>query len=290
MATLETGLTIPQQQLLLDLIGTKTEAKVGRRSTSPNGSYYLYTHVRPTSPVDFPKCDEEFALKSHETDITAPLSPIYLNYRNLPLSLVNRMTQHMLERLPRGFRPDYFTGIPDAGTPFGKAASDLSGIHYIDIFAKAENDSGRQIVPSANARSVNDKTIAIFDDMITFADTKIEAAQAAEDLGYEVESFIVFTDRQQGGPEQLLATTGIRIYSAFRLLDDMIPLFEAQGRITPAVSKQVAEYITDNKAYEICPLSSARRESSHIRLIDEEAGHVLVFPQRRLYHHANGRN
>ncbi len=82
-------LTQSQQALADSLLSTKTEAKVGRRRKNPDGSYELYTTVRPTSPIDFPVNDEEFALKSHEHNIEDPLSPIYINLRNLPEDLLS---------------------------------------------------------------------------------------------------------------------------------------------------------------------------------------------------------
>lgn len=82
------GLTPAQEHLADLLFTTKTVAPVRRRTANPDGTYSFEKVSRPTSPVDFAQ-PGEFALKIHETRPDAPLSPIYVNLREMPEELVD---------------------------------------------------------------------------------------------------------------------------------------------------------------------------------------------------------
>lgn len=124
-----------QVKLLEDLYNTKMEAKVRRRKDLGNGNYELYEVTRPTAPFEVTIHPEEFALDRHRIDITAELSPYYLNYRNLPKDLYFLMGAN-LALLP-GRRSDIAVGIPDAATKIGIAYSEATK----GIMADQDGDS-----------------------------------------------------------------------------------------------------------------------------------------------------
>lgn len=206
MAILETDLTLAQKDLLDTLWKTETVAPVGRRRQNSDGSYKLYKFTRPTRPIDFPvpgSENEEFALKLHETNIETILSPHYINLRSLPLGVLARVSCVIADATYR-IGAELCTGIPDAGKPITEVYSQITGLPFRIIFAKANNESGRKIVVNPYASPTNSRLrLLLLDDLITEAGTKFEAIEAAESLGYKIAGVAVLVDRQQGGVEQL---------------------------------------------------------------------------------------
>lgn len=206
------GLTPSQEKLAEMLFDSKTVAPVGRRRILPGGKYELYKFERPTSTIDFPQNNEEFALKHHENMPDAPLSPIYINLRNLPDDVLDQVGIVMAE-ISTEKKPDFCVGIPKAGTPLADSYSEHTGIKTIDIFEKIETTTGRMIIARKNANSIG-KTIRIIDDLATKGDTKIEALKAAEKMGYVILDLVVLVDREQGA-EELIKKAGFILRSAF---------------------------------------------------------------------------
>lgn len=235
------GLT-PSQEKLADLLfTTKTRALVNRRQRL-GGRYNFYKMIRLTSPVDFPVSDEEFALKLHESKPEAPLSPIYINLRNLPEKVLNQVGVVLSELTAGDMRsPDLCTGIPNAGIPLAEVYSKFSGIKVdSSVFEKKEDDDKRRIVSSSSIGE--GKRIRIIDDLATEGGTKLETLEAAEEMGYQVEDIVVVLDRQQGAT-QLLAEKGFKLRAAFTL-DQLLKYGLRTGRLSQEGYDKVKEYIT----------------------------------------------
>jgi len=58
--------------------------------------------------------------------------------------------------------------------------------------------------------------VLVLDDLVTEADTKLEAIAALEEAGLRVSALIVLLDREQGGSEEL-ARRGYALHSIFTL-------------------------------------------------------------------------
>lgn len=232
-------MTNQQEKLAELLFTTKIIAPVGRRQTLLNGSYKLYKKERPTSPIDFAQTDEEFALKLHETKPDAPLSPIYINLRNLPETVLNRVGV-VLSEMRTEVKPDVISGIPKAGTPLADTYSRRSGIPQVDIFAKEETPEGRKIIAKKTGKSSGQK-LRLIDDLATKGDTKLEAVKAAQETGYEVIDILVLVDRQQGGIEQV-QKAGYIMRAAFTL-DDLLGYGLRTGKISKEQYDKVIAYL-----------------------------------------------
>lgn len=226
------------QKLLADLlISTKTQAKVRRREQSADGSYNFTEIVRDTSPIDFAQ-EGEFALKLHEQIPSAPLSPIYINLRNLPENILNQIGI-VLSEIQTEIKPDFCTGIPEAGIPLVNAYSKTTKIPIVDIFSKIQTDEGRKIVGNNNETNIHGK-IRLIDDLVTKAGTKFEAVEAARNAGYDVLDILVIIDREQGGVAQL-AEKGIVLKSALTL-SQLLNYYLETGKITQDRYDKVKEY------------------------------------------------
>lgn len=232
----------PSQKLLADLlISTKTQAKVRRRAQLPDGSYSFTEVIRDTSPIDFAQ-EGEFALKLHEQTPGAPLSPIYINLRNLPENILDQIGI-VLSEIQTEMKPDFCTGIPEAGIPLVKAYSKVTGVPIVDIFTKEQTDEGRRIVSGEDKEKVSGK-IRIIDDLVTKAGTKLEAVEAAKNAGYEVLDILVIVDREQGGAIQL-AEQGINLKSALTL-SQLLDYYLETGKISQEHYDKVKEYQANN--------------------------------------------
>jgi uridine monophosphate synthetase len=170
-----------------------------------------------------------FRLKLHETQPDAPLSPIYLNLRTsdnpkpgpLTPQLVKAIAEMFYEMLCSAsdveFR--YVAGLPRAGDPLADALmecfapSDLVQLRL----AKREDEGGRRIVGIYDNDYVTSGKVLMVDDLITKADTKLEAVEVLENCGLEVRDLVVLVDREQGGTEWLREEEGIEVHAAFTL-------------------------------------------------------------------------
>jgi uridine monophosphate synthetase len=238
-------LTKLQKELADLLISTKTQAKVRRRKQNSEGSFEFYHIVRDTSPFDFRVDPEEFVFKHHEATPEAPLSPMYLNLRNLPEVIVNKIAEVMnevsLEEIP-----DVCTGIPNAAVPYAKKFSEISQIPYVTIFDKDDSPAHHQILPHKEAPSGNGKKMLLVDDLITKGGSKFEAIDVAEKLGYKVTGLLVLIDRGEGGT-QLIEEKGYKVYAAFTL-QQLLDYYLESEKITKEQFDEVQEYLKKSRA------------------------------------------
>jgi len=177
------------------LFDTKIVAPVTIRIQNSDTSYDFFKIERPTAPIDFAK-EGEFVLKLHETHPEAPLSPVYINLRNLPENVLSQVGVVLAEM--GGETPDLCAGIPKAGIPLARAYSEHSGVPVKDdVFGKEQTEAGRKIV-TGDTENHQGMTLRIVDDLATKGETKVEAIKAAEQMGYKVTDIVVLVDRQQG--------------------------------------------------------------------------------------------
>lgn len=255
MADIESKFTPAEVAVMEKMWDTPTVAPVGRRRALSGGSYELYKFERPTRPVDFPAEgaeDEEFALKGHEKNIEMPLSPYYVNLRNLPGDLLTLVAESIAE-VTKGTEATVCTGIPAAGDPIAQRYSEVTGIPRIDIFGKAESSSGRKIVAGSFApRGIGRwHNLLILDDLITEADTKFEAAEVAQKLGYNIVGIAVLVDRQQGGKEQL-ETQGFKVYAPLPITK-IFEYYYTTGKIDGNRYRNSMNYLNNARAVNDLP-------------------------------------
>lgn len=241
-------LTKRQQELADLLFNTKIQAKVRRRKQNPDGSYEFYLVVRDTSPFDFRVDLGEFVFKYHEKFPAAPLSPMYVNLRNLPENLVEKIGEVMAQ-MSLDEKCDFCTPIPKAANPIAKQFSKFSRIPLIDILDKEEDTRARKIIPLKGAKKGKGKKLIILDDLITKADSKLEAIAAAEKLGYKVVGVVILVDREQGGREEL-KKRGYKLYAALKLTG-LLKYYLSKKMISKNQFKDTVEYLESSKKLNI---------------------------------------
>lgn len=234
------NLSIAQQALAETLIETNIEAKVLRRHSDGNGGFTFEEIVRQTHPFDFPTHPGEFAMKIHDKNPAAPLSPFYISLRNLPEELLKLVAKTIDEVTPKT-GVDFCTGIPRAGIPIAEQYSKISRIPLVDILEKIGlPGTTRQIVGKSGANGQGKKLI-IVDDLVTHAGTKLEAIKGAESVGYQVVGIALLFDREQGGAEEI-RRMGYPVYSALKL-SDTLDYYLEKGKIDEERFDQIKHYL-----------------------------------------------
>ncbi len=234
------SLSVAQQALAEMFLETNIRAKVLRRYSNGDGKYTFEEIIRDTHPIDFPVHPGEFAIKIHDKNPGAPLTPIYISLRNLPEELLTLVAKTIDEvTLKDGV--NVCTGIPRAGIPLALEYSKVSGIPFEDILNKTgEPGTTRQIVGKSGVNGQG-KRLIIVDDLVTHAGTKLEAIKAAESLGYKVVGIALLFDREQGGAEDL-RKMGYPVYSALKL-SDTLDYYLEKGKITQERFNQIQDYL-----------------------------------------------
>lgn len=236
-------LTKNQEELADLLLNTHIEAKVIRRKQKEDGSYYLEESKRLTSPIDFAKDPGEFALKIHEVKPETPLSPIYVNLRNLPDEVLQKIAQ-VLAEVKLETLQEFCTGVPKAALVIAQSFSQTSGIPLMDVFEKIGSNTDRKIVIKEGIKPKPDTKLLVIDDVIAYGRTKLEALEAARQSGFYV-NMLVLINREQGGVEQV-EKEGCRVYAAMKLSDILIYYIE-KNMITKAQYNESINYLSKPK-------------------------------------------
>lgn len=239
------NLTKSQEELADLLLNTKIEAKVIRRKQKSDGSYYLEESQRSTSPIDFAEDPGEFALKVHEVKIEAPLSPIYVNLRNLPDNVLTKIAQ-VLSEVPLETPQEFCTGVPKAALVIAQKFSEVSGTPFMDVFDKIGENTDRKIVIKEDIHPKPDTKLLVLDDVVAHGKSKLEALEAAKSVGFYV-NMLVLVDREQGGVEQV-EKEGCKVYAAMKLTDILNYYLEKQ-MITEKQYNESIDYLATSKIH-----------------------------------------
>lgn len=180
-----------------------------------------------------------FKLQGHQTNPDAPLSPFYLNYRKLQSNYDAKMMgvslfEQMLEELPA--MPDLLIAIPEAIVPVVSSLSDRLRIPMVTPRKDKGYGSGARIDGIWKRGQVG----VAFDDVITTAKSKVENVGICSSEGIIVEHVIIYTDRQQGGREQL-EEAGLNLHAAY-LLNELLEFYLEHRHITEQMYHKINAY------------------------------------------------
>ena len=159
----------------------------------------------------------------HERYPDAPRSPLYVNLRmrqnpkSGPLTTdeVGRIAlalNHLRQDVKVG--ADWICGIPNAGTPLGRALSRMSEVLYLDI-EKTEVDGQRRMFFGSPARPQDGDVVLIVDDVLSEATVKNLVLTLIKKTG-ATPVLLVFLDRGQGGRARLVGQ-GHAVHSVLTL-------------------------------------------------------------------------
>ncbi|MFA6973308.1 MAG: phosphoribosyltransferase family protein [Parcubacteria group bacterium] len=196
-----------------------------------------------------------FRLKLHEKNPNAPLSPFYLNIRNKNNPKPGPLDDEDYDLIAKGLLEvtqdsgvefDAIAPIPRAGDPIAEAILRVVGADSkfrIIPLSKEEDGGGRRIVPKAGFEYKQGERILLIDDLVTKADTKIEAIKAVESSGCKVVGLVVLVDRQQGGREQIEAA-GYKLFVGFTIRT-LLDFYVANNMVDKEKYEEAIKYITN---------------------------------------------
>jgi uridine monophosphate synthetase len=180
-----------------------------------------------------------FRLKLHETQPDAPLAPIYLDLRMLQ-SFPDALdaTVAALRELIAAHALHFarYAGIPMAATPLVAVLSHLTRVPMITPRQPKTHGTGGSI----DGVWTPGETVLAVDDLVTHAESKLEAIRVLEASGLVVRDVAVLVDRQQGGREQLEAA-GYHLHAA-ATLGQLLDYWRASGGIDAATYERVKDY------------------------------------------------
>ncbi|HWB34006.1 MAG TPA: phosphoribosyltransferase family protein [Candidatus Paceibacterota bacterium] len=196
-----------------------------------------------------------FTLKLHETNPTAPLSPIYLNLRTPENPKQGPLTPELVReigillwRKSTYLEPsfDAIAGLPNAGTPLANAmkrAAYDGGLFVPAIsLGKSETASGRRIEGIVDDEGASKGAIVlVIDDLITRGDSKNEGIEALRKAGYIVNDVLVLVDREQGGAEDL-KKLGVKLHSVITL-DSILTKLHHHNKISERQLEMILRYL-----------------------------------------------
>jgi uridine monophosphate synthetase len=181
-----------------------------------------------------------FRLKLHERQPDAPLAPIYVNLR-APQSFPDAMDamvaalRELIEA--RGLVFSRYAGIPMAATPMTAVLSHLTRIPMIT----PREPKTHGLASTIDGTYLPGETVLVLDDLVTHAESKLEAIHVLEGAGLVVRDIAVLIDREQGGAAQL-AQAGYTLHAAVTLRQ-LLDYWRAVDGITEQTYTTVRAYL-----------------------------------------------
>ncbi len=198
----------------------------------------------------------EFKLKLHQTHPDAPLSPIYLNLRTPDNPKPGPLTPQVVREIALDLlhianeegldTPSCICGIPRAGEPFADVlveAMDLPSNRLIRLGKKEAGDH-RSVDGIRSGTFRPGDHVLLVDDLITKADSKIEAISVLRHAGLVVKDVLVLVDREQGGCAELEAI-GPTLHAAFTITQ-LLDYYMFSEAIRPEMRDRVVTYLREN--------------------------------------------
>lgn len=184
---------------------------------------------------------EGFRLKLHETDSDAPLSPIYVNLRTIRsypklMASVVGLYRTMLS----DFRFDRLADIPVASSPI--VAILMMKMSIPMITPREPKDRGAKASVLGAFKTGLQHAVALIDDLITKAHSKIEAAKILRAAGLIVEHVFVLVDREQGGRAQL-EEEGMELHDVFTLME-LLEFYLSENLMSQEMHDEVVAYLS----------------------------------------------
>jgi uridine monophosphate synthetase len=186
-----------------------------------------------------------FRLKLHETQPDAPLSPMYVDLRVLrsypdALDAAVAALRELIDTERLVF--SRYADVPMAATPMVAVLSHLPREPMITPRELKTHGAGGSI----NGFFTPGETVVVIDDVVTHADSKLEAIRTLEANGLVVHDVVVLVDREQGGPEAI-AAAGYQLRAAVKI-SDLLAYWRETGGISEEVYQRVADYFAATKA------------------------------------------
>jgi uridine monophosphate synthetase len=182
----------------------------------------------------------EFKLKLHEKQPDAPLSPIYVDLRILQSypDALDTAVAALAEFIQlQGLTFTCYAGIPLAATPLVALLSHQTRVPMITPREAKTHGSPETV----NGVFTPGETVLVIDDVVSHAESKLEAIHVLEGNGLVVKDVVVLVDREQGASVQL-AAAGYRLHAVARLSQLLSHWYSAKT-LDQATYRQILDYL-----------------------------------------------
>lgn len=152
--------------------------------------------------------DEGFKFNLHAEHPEVPLSPNYLNLRDVFRDpKIRKEIAKRIGVIVKKIKPDILVDLPQSISPITTTVSDLTGIPMISLRSEALKGVKKDHGVSQNINGIFKKgqRALIIDDVVSsHAFTKIKAIEVLKESGLKViPKIIIVVDREEGGKETL---------------------------------------------------------------------------------------
>jgi uridine monophosphate synthetase len=185
-----------------------------------------------------------FRLKLHDKDPSAPLSPIYVDLRLLrsdPSARTRAVSA--LGEIASRLEWDVLADVPTAATPLVAILADRTGSSMV---SPRKDEKSHGLSQKLDGWAEPGQVALVVDDLITRADSKLEAIQVLRENGLVTKDVLVLLDRQQGGREALEGK-GFRLHSVLQL-KAILDHYDAKGLVPSPMIASVRSYLASNAA------------------------------------------
>lgn len=143
-----------------------------------------------------------FRLKLHEKNPEAPLSPIYIDLRVLrSFPEIMDLAVAVYRELTTGIIFDVYADVPTAATPI---VAVLSHETKIPMISPRKDEKAYGLKRPIDGVYHSGQVALLIDDLITLAESKLEAISVLEENGLVVHDVAILVDREQGGVSEML--------------------------------------------------------------------------------------
>lgn len=180
-----------------------------------------------------------FKLKLHEKKPDAPLSPIYIDLRLLrSFPDVMDSAVEVYQELAGGLKFGIYADVPTAATPI---VAVLSHLTRVPMISPRKEEKGHGMKRPIDGAFKEGQVALLIDDLVTRADSKLEAISALEENGLNVDDVVVLMDREQGGVEEL-KKRGYGCHTAFKL-KELLKFYVDSGKISQEQYDKTIDYL-----------------------------------------------
>lgn len=183
---------------------------------------------------------EGFRLKLHDKYPDAPLSPIYVDLRRLR-SFPDTMDLviYAFLRLIQNLKFDVLADVPTAATVFAAILSHQLRLPMVTPREPKTHGAGGNI----DGHVTPGQTALLIDDLITKADSKLEAIRTLEARELHVRDIAVLIDREQGGT-RALQRAGYALHAAFTLRE-LLDFYVREGLMSRGEYEEIQTYLAN---------------------------------------------
>jgi len=180
-----------------------------------------------------------FKLKLHEKKPDAPLSPIYIDLRVLrSFPLVMDSAVEVYKELVAGLKFNLYADVPTAATPI---VAVLSHKTKTPMVSPRPEKKEHGLTGNVDGVFRKGQIAVVIDDLVTTADSKLEAISTLEGNGLSINDVVVLVDREQGGVQEL-EKRGYTCHVAFKL-SHLLRIYLESGKISQPMYERTMAYL-----------------------------------------------